>query len=175
MSQDEPDEQAVAGTAPTPAVRLRELTDDDLPILFEQQLDPDANYMAAFTAKDPADRAAFMAHWARIRADDGVTIRTIEYGGRVAGSILCHDWFGEPEVSYWLGREFWGRGVATEALREFLQILPQRPILGRAAKDNVGSIRVLEKCGFRQTGETTGFAAARGREIPELIFSFDGP
>ena len=89
------------------------MTRDDLPIFFGQQLDQEANYMAAFTAKDPSDRQAFDVHWEKVLADKGITIRTILFDGQVAGSVLCHAWGGEPEISYWLGKEFWNKGIAT--------------------------------------------------------------
>ena len=91
-------------------VQLRNMSGDDLDIFFKQQLDPDANYMAAFTAKDPTDRIAFNTHWAKVLADRTILIQTILFVGMVAGSILCHTWSGEPEISYWLGKEFWGKG-----------------------------------------------------------------
>jgi RimJ/RimL family protein N-acetyltransferase len=87
-------------------VQLRDVEEEDLAIFFEQQLDPQANTMAAFTAKDPTDREAFMAHWAKILADENILIKTIPFDGQVAGSVLSNAWFGKPEVSYWLGREF---------------------------------------------------------------------
>lgn len=151
-------------------VILREVAQSDLPIFFAQQLDPEANYMAAFTAKNPADEAAFMTHWARIMADEEIIHRTILFGGQVAGFVTYHTWFGEPEVSYWIGKEFWGQGIATRALAGLLQEVHIRPLTARAAKDNIGSIRVLQKCGFQITGEDKGFANARGREVEEYIF-----
>lgn len=149
-------------------VRLRAIADADLPTLFEQQLDPAANHMAAFTHPDPADRAAFDAHWAKIRADPTVTQLTILVDGAVAGWVGSYGPPDEPEVTYWLGREFWGRGLATQALRQFLAIQTQRPIYARAAQDNLGSLRVLEKCGFQHLGVERGFANARGAEIEEV-------
>ena len=125
--------------------------------------------MAAFTAKDPADRDAFVAHWKRVRNDDTITIRTILYEGQVAGHVLSHSWCSDREVSYWIGRHFWGRGVATRALSDFLGELRVRPLRARVAKDNVGSIRFLEKCGFEVSSEARGFAHARGEEIDELV------
>src|SRR5437667_27289 len=145
-------------------VRLRLVEDKDLPIFFEQQRDPDAVRMAAFTHKDPADRRAFNAHWAKIRGDPRITIRTVLAGGRVVGNVAAFvdDVFGKQEVTYWIGKEFWGQGIATRALSRFLTEVTKRPIYGRAAKDNVASIRVMEKYGFRVTGEDRGFANARG-------------
>ena len=148
-------------------VFLREVVDDDLPIFFEQQLDPDANRMAVFGAKDPSDRDAFMAKWERIRSDPNTTVKTIVFGGRVAGHIFRwrDEELGVPEVSYWLGKEFWGKGIATRALAQFLAHVRERPIYGRAAKDNVASLRVLEKCGFRRLRSHT----AQGEEVEEVV------
>ena len=152
-------------------VFLRNVTADDLPIFFEQQLDKDAHFMAAFTAKDPADHMAFSAHWAKIMADPGITIRTIQVDGQVAGHVSVHGWFGEPEVSYWIGKAFWGQGVASLALAQFLNIVTVRPLYARVAKDNLASLRVLEKCGFTIRGEGKGFSNARGMEVEEFILN----
>ena len=149
---------------------LRDVESDDLPIFFEQQLNQEANYMAAFTAKDPTNQESFMAHWHKILADDTVIIKTIIFNKQVAGSVLSYKDEGKPEVSYWLGKEYWGKGIATWALEEFLARHNQtRPIYARVAKDNLGSRRVLEKCGFKIIGESKGFANARGQEIEELL------
>ncbi len=154
----------------TIAVLLRDVTADDLPIFFEQQLDPDANYMAAFTARDPTDQEAYMAHWTRNLGDKTTTNRTILVEGQVAGSISSYEeTTGHLEVTYWLGKPYWGKGIATAALRAFLLEVTERPIFARVAKDNRGSLRVLEKCGFTIAGEDKGFANARGEEIEEFI------
>jgi RimJ/RimL family protein N-acetyltransferase len=149
---------------------LREVIETDLPVFFEQQLDPRANRMAAFTPKDPANQEAFNGHWKKIRCEPSILIRTILYDGEVAGSVLSYEEDGRPEVSYWLGREYWGRGIATWALGEFLRSVNQnRPIYARVAKDNLASRRVLEKCGFTVIAEARGFANVRGMEIEELL------
>src|SRR6266508_5566809 len=149
---------------------LRNLANDDLPIFFEYQLDQEANHMAAFTAKDPTNLEAFMAHWHRILADETVIIQTILFNGQVAGSVSSYEEEGKPEVTYWLGKAYWGKGIATWALAEFLAHHNKtRPIYARVAKDNLGSRRVLEKCGFTIIGESKGFANARGQEIEELL------
>lgn len=151
---------------------LRPVVADDLPIFFEQQADPDANYMAAFTVKDPGDRAAFMARWQRILADTTVIIRTVVTDGAVAGSVLSYEEESRPEVSYWLGQAFWGRGIATRALTAFLADANRtRPIYARAAKDNIGSLRVLAKCGFTIVSEDKGYANARGAEVEEYVLA----
>lgn len=157
----------------TASAELRPVSASDLAIFFDQQLDPAANYMAAFTAEDPADREAFDAHWAKILGDEDITIRTILFEEHVAGHIACFERFGRPEVTYWLGKDYWGKGATTEALSLFLQQVPARPIFARAAKDNSASIRVLQKCGFTVIGEDKGYANARGREVEELILRLD--
>jgi RimJ/RimL family protein N-acetyltransferase len=152
------------------AVSLRDLEDGDLETLYQQQLDPEANRMAAFTTKDPADRDRFMAHWARIRADPTNVIQTVLADGQIAGSVSSYqEEPGKPEVTYWLGREFWGRGIATRALALFLaDHQPARPVYARAAKDNAGSLAVLAKNGFTVIGDGSGYANARGVETEEF-------
>ena|ERR671926_1329783 len=155
-------------------VLLRNVISEDLPIFFEYQLDQEANYMAAFTAKDPTNQEAFMAHWQRNLADPANINQTILVNGQVAGSVSSYEDEGKPEVTYWLGKEYWGKGIATAALREFLAQKNQiRPIYARVAKDNPGSRRVLEKCGFKIIGESKGFANARGQEIEELLLELE--
>lgn len=152
-------------------VLLRDVAVDDLPIFFEQQRDPTANRMAAFTSGDPADRDAFMARWAMILSDDTITKKTVLHNGQVVGHVVSFAQFGEREVGYWIGREHWGKGIATAALSAFLRHIQVRPLYARAARDNIASIRVLEKCGFAITGEDRGFAEARGEEIEEVILT----
>jgi RimJ/RimL family protein N-acetyltransferase len=129
---------------------LRDVKEDDLPVFFEHQLDPDATRMAAFP---PRDRNAFMAHWTRILADETVIKKTILFDGDVAGNVVSFVRSGEREVGYWIGKNYWGRGVATQALSEFLDHVEARPLYGHVARHNGASIRVLQKCGFRISGE----------------------
>ena len=129
---------------------LRDVVNNDLPVFFENQLDQEANYMAAFTAKDPTNQEVFTAHWHKILANETGIIKTIIFNEQVAGSVSSYEDEGKPEVTYWLGKEYWGKGIATWALREFLANHNKiRPIYARVAKDNPGSRRVLEKCGFK--------------------------
>ena len=159
----------------TSDVLLREVREADLPLFFEQQLNPEANVMAAFVAEDPTDRGAFMAHWARILGDERTTTLTIVVDGQVAGHIASFEHFGKPSVSYWLGRDYWGRGIATRALAALLRRIPTRPLYARAVKDNRASLRVLEKCGFAIVGEDVGFANARGHAVEEFILILRAP
>lgn len=162
----------MAGDPPGPLtgdVSLRDVMEDDLPVFFQHQRDPEANRMAAFIAGNPADRDAFTARWTRILGDASIVKKTILFDGRVAGSILSFEQFGEREVSYWIGREYWGGGIATRALSEFLGHVKARPLYARAAKDNVASIRVLEKCRFEISGEDSGPSDVPGEEVEGFI------
>jgi RimJ/RimL family protein N-acetyltransferase len=154
-------------------VHLRDVIESDLSVFFEQQLDHVANHMAAFTAADPTDESAFRVHWAAILRDETTTNKTITVNSAVAGHMASFDQEGKREVSYWIGKPFWGRGVATTALTKFLLHAPGRPLRARVAKDNVASLRVLQKCGFTIVGEDRGFANARHSEIEELILALE--
>lgn len=154
-------------------VSLRALELADLEIIFAQEQDPEALHMAAFTPERPNDRAAFDAHWERLMANDAIVKRTILYDGEVAGHLAKFVMFDQPQVTYWLGREYWGKGISTRALQLFLDEYEERPLYGRCAHDNAGSIRVLEKCGFVEVGKDKGFANARGEEVEEVILRLD--
>jgi len=170
MRKRESDLEETASSRKTSNMVLRDVTMSDLPIFFDQQLDAEANRMAAFTRKDPADRDAFMAHWTKILRDETNTIQTILFDGQVAGSVSSYvDEDEHLEVTYWIGKLFWGKGIATRALSAFLDHVKVRPLYARAAKDNLGSLRVLAKCGFTRIGQDKGFSNARGEEVEEFI------
>ncbi|MFF8828822.1 GNAT family N-acetyltransferase [Streptomyces sp. NPDC015131] len=154
-------------------VVLREVRESDLPVFFSHMSDPESSRMAAFTAEDPTDRAGFDAHWARVLASDAV-VRTVLADGEVVGHTAVYGPPDEREVTYVVGRTHWGRGIATAALRALLGLVDTRPLHARAAADNKGSIRVLEKCGFTVTGRARGFAHARGEETDEVLLRLDG-
>jgi RimJ/RimL family protein N-acetyltransferase len=130
-------------------VRLRDVRRDDLTTLFEHQMDPEANRMANFDARD---RDAFMTHWEKILADETLVAKTVMHGDVILGNVVSWTHDGERDVGYWIGREHWGKGVATAALGALLAELQERPLFAHVAEHNVGSIRVLEKCGFSNVG-----------------------
>ena len=154
-------------------LELRKSIESDLDIFFTNQLDQEANYLAAFTSKDPTDKNAYMGKWKKLLGDKTINMQTIIFNGKIAGCVVKFEIEGEPEITYWIGKEFWGQGIATNALKDFLLIEKVRPILGRVAFDNFSSQRVLEKCGFEKIATDKGFANARGKEIKELIYSLN--
>jgi len=151
---------------PNNDVQLRDVIETDLPIFFEQQSDPESTEMAAFPSRS---REGFMSHWAKLIADDSVLVKTIVFDGQVAGNIVCFEQLGEREVGYWLGKQYWGKGIATQALEEFLKQIKTRPLYAHVAKHNIGSRRVLEKCGFTVSGEDRFFSQILGEDIDEFI------
>jgi RimJ/RimL family protein N-acetyltransferase len=126
-------------------ITLRPVVESDLPILFDQQLDHEAAAMSDYPSKD---RGEFMRHWEGILKNNSTIARSIVYKGRVAGHIICWKEKYEQRVGYWLGREFWGRGIASAALAEFLKEVKIRPLYAHVANHNAASRRLLEKCGF---------------------------
>jgi RimJ/RimL family protein N-acetyltransferase len=151
-------------------VRLRMVEDQDLDVFFEHQADPEANEMAAFPARS---KEQFAAHWAKTRADDTVIQRTIVSDGTVAGNIGSWDQDGQRLLGYWVGREHWGRGVATQALAQFVGQVTTRPLYAHVAVHNIGSIRVLEKCAFRRDRAQEAKAPALDDGVEEFIFVLD--
>jgi len=126
-------------------ILLRPVLETDLPILFEQQLDPEAIAMSAYPSKDKGE---FMRHWEGILKNRTIIARTISYKEKIAGHIICWKEKYEQRVGYWIGKSFWGRGIASAALAEFLDQIKIRPLYAHVAKHNLASRRVLEKCGF---------------------------
>jgi len=151
-------------------ILLRSVSTFDLPIIFEQMSDPESSAMAAVPSRD---KEAFDAHWAKIMANDAVILRTIEVDGQVAGHLVSFLLEDKRQVGYWLGKEFWGRGIASESLKQFLGVVKTRPLFGRVAKHNIGSRRVLEKCGFKVVGEDK-YTNRGNEEVEEFVLNLDG-
>ena len=149
---------------------LRDVVEADLEAFFEQQRDPEAVEMALFPARD---RESFYAHWRRLLADDSLIKKTIVHDGHVAGNISSWEAEGRRLVGYWLGREFWGKGLATKALGELTDELSARPLHAWVASSNAGSIRVLEKCGFVAVGSRVEHDEKLGQPVEEVLYELD--
>ena len=158
-----------------PVIALRPVEDGDLDVLFDQMRDPEAVRMAAFTAEDPDDRPAFDTHMARVRSSPGVTLRAITRDGQLVGSIASFVSGDQTEVTYWIGRPAWGRGIASQALELLLKLVPARPLHARAASDNIASLKVLQKAGFNIIGTENSYAPGRNRDVEETILRLEGP
>ena len=148
-------------------VGLRPVTDADVEVFYAQQLDPEARRVAVFPLRD---HESFTRHWReRILADEANDAWTIVADGEVAGHMLCFERNGKREVGYWLGRAFWGRGIATSALAALLREVAERPLYAYVVQSNVGSIRVLEKCGFTTIGSERHVDGRTGEAIHEVL------
>ena len=154
----------------TARILLRAVQDSDLPIFFEHQRDPHSVSMAAFPARE---QEAHIAHWMRIMDDHSNILRTILFDDRVAGNVVSWNGAEGREVGYWIGREFWGRGIATQALRLLLEEISARPLIAHAARHNLASRRVLEKCGFALTGVAAVLPNTESGPVAELAFRLD--
>lgn len=157
-------------TTKKPNIKLRPTEIADLDFLFQFQLDEEGGYLAAFMPKDPTDKAAYIAKHTKLLSDPTVNSQTVIMDDIIVGSIAKFVMEGDTEITYWIDRKFWGQGIATKVLNEFLAIETNRPIFGRVAFDNFGSQKVLEKCGFIKVGNDKGFANARQKEIAEFIY-----
>jgi RimJ/RimL family protein N-acetyltransferase len=151
-------------------VALRRVEDSDLDALFDQMREPESVWMAAFTAADPGDRSAFDAHMAMIRSSPENLLRAVTCDGQLVGSFVAD---GQTEITYWIDRAAWGKGIATQALALILELVPVRPLYARVASDNAGSMRVLRKSGFTIIGTEISFAPARQGKIEETILRLD--
>ncbi|MGN6533575.1 MAG: GNAT family N-acetyltransferase [Ginsengibacter sp.] len=156
-----------------PSITLRSTRPADLEQLFQFQMDTEACHLAAFTPKDSADKQAYLEKYTKLLSDPTVNNQCICIDDVIVGSIAKFVMEGHIEITYWIDKKFWGRGIATKALKDFLGMETTRPIFGRVAFDNFGSQKVLEKCGFVRIGSDKGFANARGKEIEEFIYRLD--
>jgi len=159
-------------------INLRPTKISDLDTLFQFQLDKEGGYLAAFMPKNHTDKLAYIDKYTKLLGDSTVNNQTIILDNIIAiildniivGSIAKFIMEDNAEITYWIDRKFWGQGIATKALKNFLDIETTRPIFGRVAFDNFGSQKVLEKCGFIKIGSDRGFANARKTEIEEYIY-----
>ncbi|MGC4130401.1 MAG: GNAT family N-acetyltransferase [Bergeyella sp.] len=154
-------------------IKLRPAEIADLDTLFEFQLDEEGGYLAAFMPENHKDKTAYIDKYTKLLNDPTVNNQTITLNNKIVGSIAKFVMFGDNEITYWIDKQFWGKGITTSALKKFLTIENSRPIFGRVAFDNFGSQKVLEKCGFVKVGTDKGFANARQKEIEEFIYKLN--
>lgn len=154
-------------------IKLRPSIVADINNFFEYQLDAEANYLAAFTAKDPTDKTVYFEKYTKLLYNPTVNMQTIIVNNNIVGTVTKFEINDETEIAFWIDKLFWQQGIATKALKMFLDIETKRPIFGHAAFDNFGSQKVLEQCGFVKIGSEKGFANARQAEIEEFVYKLD--
>jgi RimJ/RimL family protein N-acetyltransferase len=167
MNEDHPIDENVSNL-----VALRMMDENDLHIFFEHQLDPQACYMAAFTRENPADWDSFYKRWIGFLENENMVKRTILFDGQVAGHIIAYK-SDRDLLTYWIGRDYWGQGIATRAVAEFLKIMQVRPLYAYVAVDNIASLRVLQKNNFEIIEKEVGYANARGSELEEYLLELN--
>ncbi|MFE8646282.1 GNAT family N-acetyltransferase [Sphingomonas sp. NCPPB 2930] len=154
-------------------VSLRPVYDTDLDAVFAHVSDPVAVHMAGLTLQEPGDRPGFDAAWQRVLAMPDLWMRGVLANGNFAGHVACYRFQGLLEVGYWIDRSWWGRGVASGALRQLLAAVPHRPLHAHLLSDNVASLRVLRKCGFRCRRQMRAFAWGRHEEVSVDVLTLD--
>ena len=155
-------------------ITLKRTAADDLNNLFQFQLDQEGIHMAAFTPNNPGDKKAYIEMYSKFLSDPTINMRTIRFDNEIVGSIAKFVIENDAEITYWIDRKFWGQGIATTSLKDFLKMELTRPLFARVAFDNYGSQKVLEKCGFIKIGIDKGYANARQAEIKECIYKLPG-
>jgi RimJ/RimL family protein N-acetyltransferase len=150
-------------------VTLRDVHYDDLPVFYAHQRDLDAIRMADFPSRE---YDSFMAHWTRCLTDETAILKTVVADGAVAGNIVCWQQDNSRKVGYWLGKEYWGQGITTSALAQFVELIAERPLYAHVAQSNIASIRVVQKCGFVACGQGT-FGGVPGDPKTEIIFMLE--
>lgn len=154
---------------------LRDVRPEDLDEFFAHQQDDEANVMSAFAPRNPKDRGVFDYHWAHLLNDEKTQVKTIQdEQGRAAGALVCSREGGVPELSFWTAREYWGQGLTTAAVDEFLAEFTERPVRAHVPADNVGSQKVLKRRGFEVVGEEKVFSNARAEVVTEEILELAG-
>lgn len=151
-------------------ITLTNTEEEDLNLFYQFQLNEEANYLAAFTFKDPNNKAAYIEKYTKLLHDPTVNMKTIKMNDEIVGSVAKFFIKEEAAVSYWIDQKFWGQGITSAALKDFLAAEKIRPVYAYVAFDNYGSQRVLEKNGFVKIGTDRGFANARQTEIEEYIY-----
>ena len=126
-------------------IKLRPTEISDLDIMFEFQTDKEGGYLAAFMPKDPTDKFTYIEKYTKLLGEPTVNNQTIILDNIIVGSIAKFIMEGDTEITYWIDRKYWGKGIATKTLKEFLAIETNRPIFGRVAFDNFGSQK-FRKC-----------------------------
>ena len=131
-------------------VRLRDVGEADLEVFLAQEHDPEAVRRSNFP---PRERDTFIRHWrTKVLGDPTIFVQAVTVDGELAGNLVAW-WEGDRRfIGYWLGRQYWGRGIGSQALALFLDRETARPLYADPFAGNTGSVRLLEKHGFRRTG-----------------------
>jgi ribosomal-protein-alanine N-acetyltransferase len=98
-------------------LKLRKTDESDIEVFFEHQADDEAAFMAAFTSKNPKDKEAYVTKWKRLMYLPSIHMQTILFGDKIVGTVTKFEMEGEAEITYALGKEYWGKGITSKALK----------------------------------------------------------
>jgi RimJ/RimL family protein N-acetyltransferase len=148
----------------SPEILLRNVVETDLPLLFAFQREPEACQMVVWR---PREEAEFYEHWRNnILANPEVIMQAVEWDNHLVGHVAAFTRDGRRLIGYWFGKRYWGRGIATAAVRAFLVAKEKtRPLSAFVAVENPGSFRVLQKCGFRHVEDLVGSDGVEERRL----------
>jgi RimJ/RimL family protein N-acetyltransferase len=160
---------------------LRPWRADDVGVLPRVANDPEVARYMNHRFPSPYTRADAAA-WIRLKLDERDLLHwAIDVDGELAGGIglirgvLEHA--GNVAIGYWIGRRFWGRGIASDALRALsahaIETLRPRRLWANVMGANAASARVLEKAGYlREAVLARAIVDRQGNAHDELIFVF---
>jgi len=152
-------------------IQIRTTVPEDLNALYLIQLDEEANWNAAFVNPDCKDFDFYFQKYNAHLLNPEILNLTAIHDGEIVGSAAKFVLFGDIEITYWIDRKHWGKGIASILVRELLDRVQERPIAARIVADNIGSARVLEKNGFVKVGEEQGFSKVRNSAVIEWIYT----
>ncbi|MBX3499870.1 MAG: GNAT family N-acetyltransferase [Alphaproteobacteria bacterium] len=167
-------------TLRTPRLLLRAFTPQDAQRVFEIRSDFEVTRMLVFPAYPPV--LEHVAAWLREHAVEwraGTAYRfAVVVDGRVIGCADVDEiQDGCGELGYWLERDYWGRGLASEAAAAVLAFatgtLGLRRLQAGHAADNPASGRILERLGFRWVEDRTRWYNSRRADVPRRHYVFD--
>ena len=153
------------------SLQLREVLPGDIALFYEHHLELRPLPLDADDADREASRARFMERWDQLLSEEGAFVQTITWDGVPVGYVARFTQKDRPAISYWLGRDYWGKGIATQAVRNFLGRVDERPLFARVAYDNLASIQVLRKTGFEIVGHDRCYSDLHGEEIDEIVLA----
>jgi ribosomal-protein-alanine N-acetyltransferase len=168
-------------TLRTPRLLLRAFTPQDAQRAFEIRSDFEVTRMLVFPAYPPV--LDHVAAWLREHAVEwraGTAYRfAVVADGRVIGCADVDEiQDGCGELGYWLERDYWGRGLASEAagaVHDFAtRTLGLHRLVAGHAADNPASGRILVRLGFRWIEDRTIWYRSRQALVPRRYYVFDG-
>jgi len=162
----------------TKRLKLRPLTSADAPRIAEIGGDWD---IASMTSRMPYPYSLAAASQWISGIDDNEVVRGITLDGVLIGvtGYLPDESGDSAEIGYWLGKDFWGQGFATEAVAALIAYCFRRERFTRLTcghyMDNPASARVIRKLGFQPSGEGKYWCEARRRDVEALRYELKRP